>query len=285
MSFNIDEKIPSFDGKLLKLSHNSPITHTKMLLSLYLPHQYFEKADNKVLPVILFLSGLNCSPDNPTEKSFIQPYANMYGFSVLFPDTSPRINDVRLKKGIGSSFYLDATENPWCKNFKMYSYIMKDLIPNIGKEFPKLDTDNMSICGHSMGGFGALMFYLKTPERFKSCSAFAPLTHPSICPGENKFFKLFLGLAQSEWKKYDPCELIKTYNGPKRPILIHQGTGDKYYIGKELLPEDFVKASEGTILEGLINIKFKDGYGHNYYLVSSFMAEQCLFHAKYLGLI
>lgn len=167
-----------------------------MSLNIYLPHQYFNKQQKKALPVIIFLSGFHFTPDNPTKKSFIQPYANKYGFSVIFSGTFPRMNYAKYEEENGSSFYFNPTQKPWCRNFKMYSYTMNDLISNVGKESTKLDFDNMSICGHLMGVLGSLIFYLKAPLRFKSCSAFA--THPSICPGENKYFKLFIGPKQSD---------------------------------------------------------------------------------------
>ncbi|QOU21739.1 hypothetical protein BRETT_001902 [Brettanomyces bruxellensis] len=284
MNFNIFEQKESFGGKLLKLTHNSSVTHTTMTLNLYLPHQYFDCHTAESLPIILFLAGFGCNPNNPSEKSFIQPYANEYGFAVLMPDTSPRVKDGQYKLGDGANFYLDATQKPWDKMFNMYSYIIKDLIPNIGKSFKILDLKRMSICGHSMGGLGSLLLFLKNPNLFKCCSAFAPLTHPMVCPGENKYFKIYLGSDKLEWSKYDPCELIKAYVGPKRPILIFQGTSDKFYIGKELLPEQFLKSSKGTLLEGLVDLRLEKGYDHSYYFVSSFMSETCAFHAKYLGL-
>ncbi|VUG18181.1 DEBR0S3_04214g1_1 [Brettanomyces bruxellensis] len=225
MIFTTNESIASFGGKMLKLSHESPITDSKMQLNLYLPHQYFDPEHKEPLPVLLFFSGLTSTPDNISEKGYIEPYANKYGLAVLLPDTSPRLEDPKFKDGNGAGFYVDATTDPWSKHFKMYSYILKDLIPSIGKEFSKLNIQRMSICGHSMGGFGAIMIYLRNPNRFKSCSGFAPLTHPKGCFNGKKYFTQYLGPDESKWDQYDPCDLIKTFDGQKTPILIHQGKG------------------------------------------------------------
>ncbi len=282
MAFTIEESFASFGGKMLKLSHKSTVNNCKMNLNLYLPHQYFDPEHKEQLPVLLFLSGLNSTPDNISEKAYVPPSANKYGFAVILPDTSPRLEDEKLKNGIGAGMYLDATEEPWNKNFHMYSYILKDLLPSIRKEYTKLNLDCMSICGHSMGGMGALVIYLRNPDLFKSCSAFAPLTHPIGVKNCQKYFKMFLGADESKWTNYDPSCLIKHYDGPKRPILIHQGTSDQ--VIKDLRPEYFLEASKGTKLDGLIHLKYAEGYDHAYYFVSTFVPEQCEFHAKYLGL-
>ncbi len=270
---------------MLKLSHESQITDSKMQLNLYLPHQYFNSNHKEPLPVLLFLSGITSTPDNISEKGYIEPYANKYGLAVLLPDTSPRLEDPKFKDGNGAGFYVDATTDPWSKHFKMNSYILKDLIPSIGKEFSKLNIQRMSICGHSMGGFGAIMIYLRNPNRFKSCSGFAPLTHPKGCFTGRKYLTQYLGPDESKWDQYDPCDLIKTFDGPKTPILIHQGKKDEYYIEKHLLPEDFLASSKGTKMDGLIDLRFVDNYDHSYYFVSTFVPEHFKFHAKHLDLI
>lgn len=285
MIFTTNESIASFGGKMLKLSHESQITDSKMQLNLYLPHQYFDSNHKEPLPVLLFLSGITSTPDNISEKGYIEPYANKYGLAVLLPDTSPRLEDPKFKDGNGAGFYVDATTDPWSKHFKMNSYILKDLIPSIGKEFSKLNIQRMSICGHSMGGFGAIMIYLRNPNRFKSCSGFAPLTHPKGCFTGRKYLTQYLGPDESKWDQYDPCDLIKTFDGPKTPILIHQGKKDEYYIEKHLLPEDFLASSKGTKMDELIDLRFVDNYDHSYYFVSTFVPEHFKFHAKHLDLI
>lgn len=288
-STNMFEKttIASNGGKMLKMTHQSSTTKTSMAVNLYLPHQY-EAVEFPKLPVLIYLSGLTCTPNNASEKAFFQPWANKYGFAVLYPDTSPRGagitgEDDSWDFGTGAGFYLDATEKPWSDNYKMYSYILEELIPAIGKEFPRLDIETLSITGHSMGGYGALMFYLKNPGRFQSCSAFAPIANPSVVPWGEKCFGNYLGPDKSKWAQYDPCDLIKLYAGPVRPILIHQGTADGFYAkDKQLRPENLVAASEQSVLKGKIDVKYAEGYDHSYYFISSFVKEHCEFHAKYL---
>ena len=58
--------------------------------------------------------------------------------------------------GTGAGFYVDATEEPWSKGYKMYSYITKELPDALFAQFQELDGSRVGIFGHSMGGHGAL---------------------------------------------------------------------------------------------------------------------------------
>jgi S-formylglutathione hydrolase len=94
--------------------------------------------------------------------------------------------------GIGAGFYLDATEAPWSKHYRMYSYVSDELRETVCKEFP-IDGTNLGIFGHSMGGHGALTIALKHPDIYCSVSAFAPIAAPMRCPWGEKAFEGYLG--------------------------------------------------------------------------------------------
>jgi S-formylglutathione hydrolase len=81
--------ITSFGGKLLKLSHSAQTTGCDMAFNLYLPPQAAANSQHKV-PLLIWLSGLTCTPDNCTEKGFFQHGASKHGIAILYPDTSPR---------------------------------------------------------------------------------------------------------------------------------------------------------------------------------------------------
>ncbi|GMG39876.1 unnamed protein product [Ambrosiozyma monospora] len=281
----------SFGGKLLKLSHDSPITKTKMNVNIYFPKQYFDSTSTESkIPVLLYLAGLTCDPNNGSEKAFFQPYADKYGFAVVYPDTSPRGvgnpgEDDSWEFGTAAGFYVDAETKPWNNNYKMYSYILKDLLPSVGKAYTKLDLTRVSVTGHSMGGYGALMFFLKNPGFFKSVSAFAPICNPSEVPWGFTNFGGYLGDDKSKWLEYDPVHLIKKYDGPKSTILYHVGTKDGFEVDQhQLRPETLVEASKGTVLDGYVEYKSVKDFDHSYYFVASFAGEHSAHHAKYLGL-
>lgn len=289
MSFKVEQEISEFGGKLFKLSHESDSTKTKMDVNTYIPPAGL-KGDKKI-PVLLYLSGLTCTPNNASEKSFFQYFASKYGFAIIFPDTSPRGaniagEDETYDFGSGAGFYVDATEEPWLTNYNMYSYVHQELLEKLGKEFTQLDLNNISITGHSMGGYGALTGFLKNPGKYKSVSAFAPIANPVNAPWGKKAFTGYLGNDVEAWKKYDPTYLIKEYTHANQPdILIHQGASDGFYAkDHQLEPENFVKAVDESKYEGKVDLRVVDGYDHLYYFISSFVEDHALHHAKYLGL-
>ncbi|CAG97875.1 S-formylglutathione hydrolase [Kluyveromyces lactis] len=295
MALKINSAIAVCGGKLLKLSHFSSCTGTDMDVNLYLPKQYYTSIDDsKLIPSVLYLSGLTCTPQNASEKAFWQIQADKFGFAVIFPDTSPRGDGVATDPegswdfGLGAGFYVNATEQPYSSHYKMYDYVHKELPEVLAEEFgSKVDFfKNISITGHSMGGFGALSGYLKNINRYKSCSAFAPIVNPSAVPWGQKAFTGYLGSSNKEaWDGYDPTKLIKhveNLNGNK--ILIHVGSNDPF-LEKHLRPHLLQEAAKGTFWEGKIEVNFEDGFDHSYYFISTFVPQHAEFHAKHLGLI
>ena len=216
----------SFNGEQRKYTHYSKVLQSEMTFSIYLP----SNKENKEIPLIWWLSGLTCTDDNFSEKSGFQGWADKYQVAVIIPDTSPRGEDVADDEaydlGKGAGFFLNATQEPWAKNYQMYSYITDELaevastlVPNFsGKE---------SIMGHSMGGHGALVIGLKNASRFKAISAFSPITNPTQVPWGVKAFSNYLGEDKATWNEWDATELIKEADAP--PILITQGTADNFY--------------------------------------------------------
>ena len=90
MTFETVATIASFGGKLLKLKHAATSTNCEMALNLYLPPQA-QSAESKS-PVLFFLSGLTCTPDNCSEKGFFQSAASQHGVAMVYPDTSPSMS-------------------------------------------------------------------------------------------------------------------------------------------------------------------------------------------------
>ncbi|EGW33778.1 uncharacterized protein SPAPADRAFT_54067 [Spathaspora passalidarum NRRL Y-27907] len=283
MTFKTSATITQFGGKLLKLSHDSTTTHTPMDVNVFIP------SSGDKIPVLVYLSGLTCTPNNATEKSFFQYFASKYGFALVFPDTSPRGANIAGEDdsydfGSGAGFYVDATQDPWNRNYNMYSYVHKELLTELAKEFKQLDFTNIGITGHSMGGMGALTGFLSQPGKYKSVSAFAPISNPSVVPWGEKNFGNYLGANKDDWYKYDPTHLIKKYTHENQPsILIHQGLSDDFYEG-QLKPENFVAASKEVGYKGGVDLNLVEGYDHSYFFISSFVEEHAKHHAKYLGL-
>ncbi|ODQ67031.1 S-formylglutathione hydrol [Nadsonia fulvescens var. elongata DSM 6958] len=289
MKFDQTAKIASFGGQLVKLSHESSTLKCKMDLNVYFPPGSFATASSSIasFPILYFLSGLTCTGNNCAEKGFLQPWAAKHGIIIVYPDTSPRGCNIEGEEeswdfGTGAGFYLNATKVPWKTNYNMYDYIVEELPQLLYGSFKQMDPTRVSIMGHSMGGHGALVIYLKNSEKYKSCSAFSPISNPMQCPWGKKAFSSYLG-SVNEWSQYDATELIKYYNGENTSdILIDIGTGDSFYKDQQLLPENFVAASKKSKYKGDVKLRLQDDYDHSYYFISSFAADHLEHHARYL---
>lgn len=258
--------------------HDSRETKCPMTFSVFTPPQ---AAQGKV-PVLWYLSGLTCSHANVTEKGEFRAAAAQHGVIIVAPDTSPRGADVpdepdNWQFGSGAGFYVDATQAPFATNYRMYSYIAQELPELIAAQFPA-DMSRQGIFGHSMGGHGAFTIALKHPDRFKSCSAFAPITQPSTAGWSRPALEKYLGPDEKSWRAYDTTLLIA--DGARfKDFLVDQGTADSFLqegLRPWLLEEACAKAGIP------LTLNMREGYDHSYYFISTFMADHIAWHAARL---
>ena len=267
----------SFGGTQGVYSHASAETGTGMTFAVYVP----DHAEGAKLPLLWYLSGLTCTHANVMEKGEYRRAASELGLIIVAPDTSPRgegvPDDSGYDMGQGAGFYVDATEDPWSRHFRMRSYIEQELPELIAREFP-VDTNRQGIFGHSMGGHGALTIALRNPGRFKSVSAFSPIVAPSQCPWGKKALGRYLGLDKAVWRQYDACALIED-GGRVADILVDQGTADNF-LAEQLKPQLLAEACAKAGIPLALNMR--EGYDHSYYFISTFMADHLRWHAERL---
>ncbi|WP_137932708.1 S-formylglutathione hydrolase [Mesorhizobium comanense] len=260
-------------------SHASDACACDMVFAVFVPPQ----AREKPCPVLWYLSGLTCTHANVMDKGEYRRMAAELGLIVVCPDTSPRGADVPDEKenwqfGCGAGFYLDATQEPYAKNYRMYSYVTQELPALIAAEFPA-DMTRQAIFGHSMGGHGALTIALKNPGRFKSCSAFAPIVQPSTSGWSKPALEKYLGADHAAWRGYDATLLIE--DGHRFPeLLVDQGTADGFLdegLKPWLLEEACAKAGM------TLRLRMQEGYDHSYFFISTFMDDHLRWHAERLS--
>ncbi|WP_342619901.1 S-formylglutathione hydrolase [Rhodoferax sp. GW822-FHT02A01] len=272
-----------FGGVQRFYQHASATIGLPMRFSVYLPPQ---AAQGKV-PAVLYLAGLTCTEETFMTKAGAQRVAAELGLALIAPDTSPRGAGVAGEAdawdfGVGAGFYLDATQAPWSRHYRMESYLMDELLPLVTDTLP-VDANRLGIMGHSMGGHGALTLALRHPERFQSLSAFAPICAPTQCPWGHKAFTGYLGADTQAWQAHDASALMTQRGKPllERPILIDQGLGDKF-LAEQLHPHLFEQA---CVRAGQsLTLRRHEHYDHGYYFISTFMADHLRHHAEGLGL-
>ena len=257
--------------------HRSETLGCEMNFAVYLPPQ----AEARKLPVLYWLSGLTCTEQNFITKAGAQRYAAEHGLILVAPDTSPRGDDVADADGYdlgkGAGFYVNATQAPWAKHYRMYDYVVSELPALVEANFPA--TDARAISGHSMGGHGALIAALKNPGRYRSVSAFSPIVAPSQAPWGEKAFAAYLGEDRGTWQAWDAAALVA--GAPERlPLLIDQGDADEFLAG-QLKPELLQAACDSA--GHSLRLRLQPGYDHSYYFIQSFIGEHIAYHAKALG--
>lgn len=252
-----------------------------MRFAVYVPPQ----ADRGDVPVLYYLAGLTCTEETATIKAGAQAHASRLGLMLVMPDTSPRGANIEGEDddwdfGTGAGFYIDATNAPWSKNYRMYSYITEELRALINASFPAR-AEATGIFGHSMGGHGALTMALKNPSVYRSVSAFAPISAPMEVPWGRKAFGGYLGDDKGAWVEHDACELVRRDPYPGQ-ILVDQGTADQF-LTEQLRPELFQRACESAGQE--LKLRMQDGYDHSYYFIQTFAGDHLTHHASVLSAI
>lgn len=250
-----------------------------MNFAVFMPIQ----AKEQLCPVVWFLSGLTCTQANVVDKGEYRRMAAELGMIIVCPDTSPRGDHVpdepdNWQFGKGAGFYLDATQDPWSKHFRMETHILEELPALIAGHFAA-DMGRQGIMGHSMGGHGALTFALKHPDRFKSCSAFAPIVQPSRADWSRPALAKYLGSDEAAWRRYDATQLIE--DGARFPeFLVDQGTADGF-LENGLRPWLLEEVCRGTDIG--LTLRMQEGYDHSYNFISTFMDDHLAWHAERLG--
>jgi S-formylglutathione hydrolase len=268
----------SHGGTQFVHTHASAETGTPMTFSTFVP----DHEPGTKLPVLWFLSGLTCTHANVTEKGEFRAACAKHGVILVAPDTSPRGDDVPDDDGYdfgkGAGFYVDATQEPWARNFRMRSYIERELPALVAANFPA-GMDRQGITGHSMGGHGALTIALRNPGTFRSVSAFSPIVSPLNCPWGEKALGGYLGPVKQAWREYDACALIE--DGAIVPdLLVDQGDADGF-LTDQLKTHMLAQACATAGIPA--TIRMQAGYDHSYYFISTFAAEHVAWHAGRLN--
>ena len=279
--FELVAEHASFGGVQRFYRHASTQIGLPMRFAVYLPPQ----ASARAVPGLFYLSGLTCTEETFVIKAGAQRMAAQLGLALIVPDTSPRGTGIEGESaawdfGAGAGFYLDATEQPWARHYRMYSYLVDELRPAVSAELP-IDGARIGIFGHSMGGHGALTLALRNPTLFRSVSAFAPIAAPMQCAWGEKALSVYLGTNRESWRQYDASELMLSRGRTfEAGILIDQGLADSF-LAEQLRPEIF-EAACATVGQPL-TLRRHAGYDHGYYFISTFIDDHLKHHASVLS--
>jgi S-formylglutathione hydrolase len=261
--------------------HDAAETSSPMRFSVFLPPQ----AERRKVPALWYLAGLTCTEETFMIKSGAQRVAVELGIALIAPDTSPRGVPIPGDSdswdfGVGAGFYVDATQAPWSRHYRMYSWITRELPMLVEQHFP-VDAKRQGIFGHSMGGHGALTIGLRNPDRYRSISAFAPIAAPMNCPWGQKAFTGYLGSDRDNWRAYDASELLRALPAVtgRPPLLVDQGMADAF-LEQQLMPDRLEQACKDSGYP--LTLRRHAGYDHGYYFISTFVEDHLRHHARAL---
>jgi S-formylglutathione hydrolase len=268
-----------FGGTQNVYSHEARETGCVMRFGVFLPPQ----AEAQPVPALYWLSGLTCTEENFIVKAGAQRVAAELGLALVVPDTSPRGLKLPGESesydfGLGAGFYVDATQAPWSRGYRMYSYVTEELPQLVAGEFP-IDAARVGVFGHSMGGHGALTIALKNPDHYRSVSAFAPISSPMRCPWGEKALSGYLGPDRAAWRQYDATALLEERGWRGPPLLVDQGTSDQF-LESQLKPKLLEQACRQADVP--LQLRMQAGYDHSYFFIASFIEDHLRFHARNL---
>jgi S-formylglutathione hydrolase FrmB len=145
-------------GKVENFKLNSKLMSREMPYRVIFPVKYDQKDNQTRYSVLYLLHGLTGHFDNWSDKTKLAEYASKYKYIIVMPEG----ND---------GWYSDSVSVP---NDKHESYFIQELIPEIDAKFRTVGTkESRAIAGLSMGGYGALKFGLKYPEKFVLAGSFS----------------------------------------------------------------------------------------------------------------
>jgi S-formylglutathione hydrolase len=256
--------------------HESSAIGLPMQFGVYRPPQ----AQRGPVPALFYLAGLTCTEETFAIKAGAQRVAAALGLALVTPDTSPRATgiagaDAAWDFGTAAGFYLDATQPPWNRHWRMETYVAEELPAVIAQHFP-VRADRLGIFGHSMGGHGALTLALRHPGRWRSVSALAPIAAPMRAPWGVKAFSGYLGADRAAWKHHDATELIAG-GARMSECLVDQGLADKFLdeqLHVEALEQACAQAGQP------LTLRRHAGYDHGYYFIATFVADHLEHHAR-----
>lgn len=258
------------------IRHDSTTTQCAMDWAIFTP------TGGKPDSVLIFLSGLTCTWENAATKAGAQAAAAAHNMAVVFPDTSPRGDNVANSNdywlGQGAGFYLTATQSPWTPHFAMDRYVTEEL-PDLIRTALDANIPPMGITGHSMGGHGALTLAMKHPHLFQSVSAFAPISSATQSGWGQNVLPAYLGEDTATYQDHDAA-LLMASRGWGGDILVDQGLADSF-LDEHLKPHLLAKAAEDAGIP--LTLRQHAGYDHSYYFVASFMADHVAWHASRLA--
>jgi len=164
------------------------------------------------LPLVIMLHGYAGNYKQWSELIDLQKYADSLNLIIACPD------------GFFDSYYINS---PIKENSQYESFFFEVFIPSIIEKYP-IDKSKLFITGLSMGGHGAISFFLKRPDLFVTAASTSGLLDLTAFPNRNTI-KSSAGNIEdysSVWEENSCIYLLKNIVGKNKTMFIDCGTED-----------------------------------------------------------
>lgn len=167
------ERPDYFTNEFQTLKLSSKLMGREMPYRVILPYAYVQNNTAR-FPVIYILHGLGGHFDNWGDKTKITRYSFPFEYIIVMPEG-------------GDGWYTDSIS---VSADKYESYMVRELIPEIDAKFRTIaDRGHRAIAGLSMGGYGALKFGLKYPDKFAVAGSFSGALDGPLRGQERQFLR------------------------------------------------------------------------------------------------
>lgn len=221
---------PVWAGSIEAAEFNSPTLQRSWTYNVYLPTGYDTNSKLRY-PVMYLLHGNDgARNDWPVKGNLLQTADQLIQSGQIPPA-------IIVMPDAGTTWYVDLKE-------KMETAFFNDLVPHVEGKYRTLKTrDGRVIGGLSMGGYGALRYVLKYPEKFQAAALLSPAIYNPEPPADSsaRFVKVFAepnadgAYSRTVWQSYNYPVLWEQFLAKKVsvPMYINSGDDDEFMIESE----------------------------------------------------
>lgn len=225
--------LPALAGDIVTRVFDSPVLGRKWAYEVYVPTGY-ERSELRY-PVLYLLHGNGGNRRDWVDHGNLQRTVDGLIASGQMPPA------VIVMPDAGVTWYVDRKE-------RMETAVMRDLIPEVEKNLRVLTSREARLIGGlSMGGYGALRFALKYPERFAAAALLSPAIYDPLPPPKSSARSVgtFGAPAFDEqvWRSLNYPTLWPEYLAKQLPVPMYINSGDD---------DEFMIEAEATRLYSLL---------------------------------
>ncbi|WP_437919701.1 alpha/beta hydrolase [Sphingobacterium sp. LRF_L2] len=186
---------------------------------------------NQKFPLVYLFHGYSENYNQWSHTIDLQKLSNQYGFIIVTPDGF-------------TSYYINSPIN---KGSQYEDFFFKELVPKVHQSFG-INEENIFISGLSMGGYGALRYFILKSDYFNtagSTSGALEIDYPNFQKVSQRFWRTDrmtndliknLGNPKTEnWNNYSISTLLKQNPCFKKAFIFDCGKEDILYSNSENL--------------------------------------------------